>query len=222
MAEAPLPRDPAAANPLGEIWLAGRTALLRAARDTPEQLCLGLAAAGGVIDVFTRFVVAGRGRPTLAQLGLGLILAGPVWGVLRVYGLAWTVFLMGRPLGGTATLPELRAAVVWSTLPRFALLALWVPGFLVLGRELFTLQFYTAQGSGAAALVALVVGLSVVIVTGAELILLDAQVATVQGFTRLRALGNIVLAGLCIGITLMATVYLWLQIRAFEHAGAGA
>jgi hypothetical protein len=221
-----MPLDPAPANaptsPLREIWEAGRSALLRVAHERPEQLCLALAAASGVTDISTRLVVHGGGRPSLMQLGLWLGVMAPIWGIGRVYVVAYTVFLAGRPLGGQASHAEVRRAVAWSTLPGLALLVLWASAFLLIGRDLFAYHAYGAQGQSVSPLPGLLAGVAVLVVIGAELFYLDENVATVQKFSRRRALLNIVLGAVLASLVAVVAIYLWIEVRAFEHAGAGA
>jgi hypothetical protein len=221
-----MPLDPlpavAPANPLREMWEAGRSALLRVAHERPEQLCLALAAASGITEVSTRLVLQGGGRPSLTQLGLWIGVMAPIWGIGRVYVVAYTVFLVGRPLGGQASHADLRGAVAWSTLPGFVLLALWASAFLLIGRDLFAYHVYATQGQSVAVLPGLLAGLAVLVVVGAELFYLEENVAAVQGFSHRRALLNIVLGAVLAGLVAAAAIYLWLAVRAFEHAGAGA
>ncbi len=104
----------------------------------PARLVLVLAMLGGLsqaLDNASLFSLGDKLSPA-AVFALCAVF-GPVSGIITLYlsglVLSWT----GKWLGGQAGQAEVRSAVAWSNVPIIWAMLLWVPEYLLFGRELF-------------------------------------------------------------------------------------
>ena len=199
------PSVAASQNPFPEIRDAARAAFLAAARDRPVALFLGLSAAAGLSDLLLRLWTHGLGLPPLGQLTLWM-LGGLSWGVLRNAVVAGGLLLAGRLVGGRGSYRELCGAVAWSSLPLVALLAIWLPGLVLAGRDFYSLS--TLASSGGLLPNALVFGLGLAVVAAViySLVLLHRAVAVQHNLSASRTivtlLGGLFMLPLAVGVLL--------------------
>lgn len=185
-------------RPWLSIWTQPRETIRRVLdSDYGRGVVLLLAALGGVDQILNRasFYSLGDEHPVVVIIALS-IAVGVVWGLLLLYVgsllLRWT----GRWIGGTASGEEIRAAIAWSNVPLLVDLALWLPGILIFGRELFT--SYTPRINSSLVLAVVMMGfglLSLVLAIWGVVIFLQS-LGEVQGFSAWKALGNALLATL--------------------------
>ena len=203
------PSVAASQNPFPEIRDAARAAFVAAARDRPEALFLGLSAAAGLSDLLLRLWAHGQGLPPFGKLTLWL-LGGLVWGVVRNSVVAGGLLLAGRLVGGRGSYRDLCGAVAWSSLPLVALLAVWLPGLVLVGRDFYSLS--TLASSGGLLPNALVFGLGLAIVAAAvySLVLLHRAIAVQHNLSASRTvvtiIGGLFMLPLAAGILLAVLV----------------
>lgn len=182
-----------ATNPFPEMWSTGREALFRAARERPDALCAGLAAASGVSDVFARLAVTAPGPLPSGQVlawGLG---AGTLWGLVRLYVWAAGTWAVARVLGGTGTYRETSGAFAWATLPVVALLLIWVPGVLLFGGDFFLLHLYAAQGQVFSLLIFAVILLAMLGAAAWSLVLVTRSIGLQHRIGLAQSLASVIL-----------------------------
>jgi hypothetical protein len=114
-------------NPWLSIWTEPRATIQQVVDGEPKLMVLILAPLAGIADAL-------RSNNELAYSGLenliGLVVAGGIGGYVIVFLGAYPVRWTGGWLGGTASLGAIRAAGVWSSVPKITsavlLLLLWV------------------------------------------------------------------------------------------------
>ncbi len=124
-----------------------------------------------------------------------------IWGLhYRMYD--WVLRWSGRLLGGHAGPRELRAAIAWSGVPYIASMVLWIPELLLFGDELFTTA--TPRLDAAPGLQAVLLGFVAVevLATAWAFVVFLKCLGEVQGFSAWRALLNLLLPGLLIGLAI--------------------
>jgi len=114
-------------NPWLSIWTEPRATIQQVVDGDPKLMVLILAPLAGIADALTR-------SNELAYSGvenfLGLVVDGGIGGYLFVFLGAYLLRWTGGWLGGTASLSSIRAASVWSSIPKITsavlLIMLWV------------------------------------------------------------------------------------------------
>ncbi|UFJ42081.1 YIP1 family protein [Brevibacillus humidisoli] len=93
----------------------------------------------GIGEVLNRAATKSMGdtHSTLQIFGFA-ILVGPLSGLLTLFLGSWLLHLTGKWMKGAATLAEVRTAVACGNIPLAWLLLLWIPEYLLFGKELFT------------------------------------------------------------------------------------
>ena len=178
-------------NPWTSIWFRPRATIQHIVDTELEKQVVALAALSGIVQALDN--ASGRSLgdalPFPVVLGLAFIL-GPIFGLIGVYLWAWLLRWTGRWLGGQATLPQLRTAIAWGSIPMIAAGVPLLLSLLLLGPELFTEQTPRLDAEPTRSLVFL--GLVVVQLVMAlwGIVTLLKTVAQVQGFSVWRAFVN--------------------------------
>lgn len=190
------PSAPGAPSPWVTIWRQPRATIQHIVDTEPQRHVVALGALSGVSDLLGRAIDKNLGdrSPLLSILALAL-LAGPIWGVLRLYLgsvlLRWT----GRWLGGHASTVQLRAACAWGALPMLAGMSLLLPMVLVLGRQLFMAESpWLDQHPFAAIGLFLPAGVAIIAGVVWTAVITCKTIGQVQGFSAWRAVVNVLAA----------------------------
>ncbi len=188
-------------RPWASIWCSPRMTIRQIVAESPNRSFWCLAAIYGFSSLLNTFqsIYLGLHMPLLGILLLAAVLS-PFWGYVFFSIWGWIVTVTGKWLKGTAPFLAVRAAYSWSCVPLLINIPLWLLLAAVFGQDLFV-NF--SQGAiltgGQASLLFLVL----LIRLGAaiwSLVLYVNALAEVQGFSILRALGNILISGAIIGI----------------------
>ena len=178
-------------NPWTSIWFRPRATIQHIVDTELEKQVVALAALSGIVQALDN--ASGRSLgdalPFPVVLGLAFIL-GPIFGLIGVYLWAWLLRWTGRWLGGQATLPQLRTAIAWGSIPMIAAGVPLLLSLLLLGPELFTEQTprLDAEPTRSLVFLGLVVVQLVMVLWG--IVTLLKTVAQVQGFSVWRAFVN--------------------------------
>ncbi|OGW16962.1 MAG: hypothetical protein A2X56_04130 [Nitrospirae bacterium GWC2_57_13] len=126
-------------NPWLSIWTRPRYTMRQVLETDPARLVLVLAMLGGLSQALDNASLFSLGdKLSTAAVFAVCAMFGPISGLITLYlsglVLSWT----GTWLGGQAGQAEVRSAVAWSNIPIIWALLLWVPEYLLFGRELFT------------------------------------------------------------------------------------
>ncbi len=190
-------------NPWLAIFTRPRATIRQQVTHDPEAWVLPLVALTGIGqllgDASARAYGDALDLPTLLVMAL---LAGPLLGILGAYLGGWVLRWSGRLLGGHAGPRELRAAIAWSGVPYIASMVLWIPELLLFGDELFTTA--TPRLDAAPGLQAVLLGFVAVevLATAWAFVVFLKCLGEVQGFSAWRALLNLLLPGLLIGLAI--------------------
>ncbi|MBN1542587.1 YIP1 family protein [candidate division KSB1 bacterium] len=124
-----------------KIWLIPRPTIRHIVDSDPNQQLPLLVFLGGISHALSTAASLGMGETlSLASLVGFCLIFGPLSAflTLRIGGriLRWTT----AKFGGTATVPETRAALAWSWVPIISILPLWIVRYILFRDELFKLE----------------------------------------------------------------------------------
>jgi hypothetical protein len=140
-----------------------------------------------------------------------MLIAAPFWGYFIFTFVSWVVYRSGRWLKGRASHKEVRAVLAWSNIPMTVNLLIWAsliyvfrgtlfqgfPGTYLLVGKMFYLLF-------ALSVTQMIMGIW-------SLVLYINALAEVQGFSIVRAIGNLLIAGFLfvLGFVILAGLFLY-------------
>jgi hypothetical protein len=195
-------------NPWFSMWVKPRATIQQIIDGNPERFVLILAAIAGFSETLDRSSWQSLGDKMELPMILAMAaVAGPFFGIVKLYMggalLRWT----GGWLGGKASPQHIRAAMAWSNVPVIWAMILWIPLLALFGSELFTTETpgLDANEYLMYALIALgVIGFGVGVWAFAVFLKCLGQV---QGFSAWKALGNTLLALLIIVVPVAALIF---------------
>lgn len=194
-------------NPWFSMWTQPRSTIRQIVNSDPERFVIGLAMISGVLRGLERARSRSLGDdlPLLAVLGAALV-GGALTGIFlfHIYGflIRWT----GRWFGGSASAPEVRAAIAWPNVITAWLLLLWVPQLALFGRELFTTDTPTMDANPSMAQLRSVFLLLEVFLWIWIAVAFLKCLSEVQRYSTWKALANAFVAGLVIVIPIILLV----------------
>jgi hypothetical protein len=202
-------------SPFVTIWLHPRNTIRGILDTDASYLVVPLAAAGGALEALSRASEKNAGDVLSLPVILAIaLIGGPLGGVLGLYLGGWLLHVTGRWIGGTATKPEIRASIVWGTVPTLWGGLLWIPLLALAGSAMF-MSDLEATGLGASTI--LLVTAIIFVQLGTYLWSIFTALHSLgeaQGFSAWRALGNSVLAGLVVLVPIIGLVLLAVLIPA--------
>ena len=180
-----------ALNPWVSIWTRPRATIQQIVDTEIEQRVVALAALSGITSALDN--AGGRSLgdslPLPAVFAV-VLLVGPLAGLIGVYLWAWLLRWTGRWLGGEATLPQLRTAIAWGSVPLIAAGVPMVMALLIAGPEYFSESTPRLDQRPIWAMAVLGLTLVQVVLALWGGVTTVKSVAQVQGFSAWRALGN--------------------------------
>jgi hypothetical protein len=189
------------------MWLNPRATIRYVVSENPNQSLWILAAIYGFSSLLNSFQSAALGGhvATWLLLALAIILA-PLWGyaVFSVWG--WLVLITGKILKGEGTFKAVRAAYAWSCVPLAVNAFCWFVLIAMMGGQIFQsyVDGHLLTQTQITLLFILLIA-KMVFVIWAIVLYLNA-LAEVQRFSVLRAIGNVIMAGV-IGILAIFILY---------------
>ena len=146
------------------------------------------------------------------------VIFAPFWGYAFFSMWSYVVVWVGRLFKGQATFQQARAAYAWSAVPLMVNVPLWLLLVLING----DLQFFGVQDQimidGPAVLVLFLILIGKLVFAIWSVVLYLQALAEVQQFSVLRAVGNVILSSLCMGI---AATILWAAVVIVFNAAVG-
>ena len=206
-------------SPWLSIWTKPRATIRRIVDENPKRSLWLLAAIYGFSSLLNSFQSVSLGFTLgLIPLVLVALILSPIWGFAVFSVWSWVISWTGRWLKGEGDFQKVRAAYAWSCVPLAVNDLLWLAMILFFGLPLF-LNFpehhYLTDGL-ATLLFAILIG-KVVLAIWSLVIYLNA-LAEVQRFSVLRAIGNVILAGLFISAALLI---FWTLLMAIAGGSLG-
>jgi len=184
-------------NPWLTIWTQPRATIARIVAVNPNQSLWLLAGIYGFCSLMNMFQSMALGS-ALGPVGIVIlaIVLAPFWGWLNFS--IWSVFVtwVGKWFRGMGTFKTIRSAYAWSCVPIVLNIPLWLLMVVLFGQQLF-LNFPDAHllPQGQMMLLFAILIVKVVLAIWSLVIYLNA-LAEVQKFSVLRAILNVVVAGL--------------------------
>ncbi len=208
-------------SPWMTIWTEPRATIRKIVFENPKRALWLLAAVYGFSSLLNSFqsVFLGNQLQVLPIIVIALVLS-PIWGYIVFSVWSWVVCWTGKLLKGEGNFQHVRAAYAWSCVPLIVNAALWIVLILLFGRPLFSNfpqeHFLT---NGEATLMFLILIVKVVLAIWSLVIYLNA-LAEVQNYSILRAIGNVLIAGILIGVVFAIIWSLSLQAMgvSLEHS----
>jgi hypothetical protein len=179
------------------IWIHPRVTIRRIMANYSEHQVWLLAGLKGIVHTFDRLSTKNDGDQWELPLLLTFAgLAGPLFGIIGLYLSGYLLRLTGQWLGGKATAKEVRASVAWSDVPMVVVLALWITGIAILGRELFSSDTPYLDEHPWLSVPLLGQFVLMLVLYVWSFVLLLHCLGEVQGFSAWKALGSVLLAGM--------------------------
>ncbi|WP_312354526.1 Yip1 family protein [Aminipila sp.] len=194
-------------NPWLSMWTKPRETMRDIINNRPKKYIHILAVIYGIFSSLDKAYLKNMGDElNLWSILLIAVLGGSIGGILYVYINASLIKLTGGWIGGKGSAEEIRAAIVWGSVPYFLVSLLWIPEIILFGEETFSSStpiidssFFLASFMGIAGLIEFI-GSMWAIIVGLKCL------GEVQGFSAWKALGNQVLAGLIIIVPIIFIV----------------
>ena len=192
-------------NPWVVMWTSPRSTIRSIVNVNPKY---GVFALAWIYALQTYFLLAsywsfGLSYSFYTILIIGIVFS-PLIGWIWIYFTGWTLHLTGRWLKGSASMAHLRTAAAWSKLPSSIALAMWLI-LMIGGRDYAFINGVTGPST-------LFINFILFVISIWNLVLLIRSGQEVQGFTPLRSISNVVLAGITEWI---ATFLVFLFFRFF-------
>ena len=207
-------------NPWLAMWVRPKATIRTIVDTNPRRSLWALAFVYGFTSIFNAF----QSLPVLLQFGLLpmlliAILLAPFWGYAFFSIFSYVVFWIGKVFKGQATFETTRAAYAWSAVPLIGNIPLW----LILIFFYSDFIFFGVQDQvvipGPAVLLLFIILIGKLVFAIWSIVLYLQALAEVQQYSILRAIGNVILASLCIGI---AIAILWTFAATILNAAIGS
>ena len=188
-------------NPWKTIWTEPRATIASVVSQNPNRHLWWLSSIYGFSSLLNTFQSILLGATvSLPGIFLLAIVFAPLWGYICFSVWSWVVSFTGKWLKGVGTFQQVRAAYAWSVVPLLANIPLWFVLAAVFGQQLFTnFSDSTVVTNGQVALLFAILLVRIGATVWSIVIYINA-LAQVQQFTILRAIGNILLAGLIFAV----------------------
>jgi len=202
------------------IWCEPRATIRKIVSENPNRSIWILAFIYGFLSLLNS--IQSISIANVAQLipifAIVLILS-PFWGYAAFSIWSWVICLVGKWLKGQANFVSVRAAFSWSCVPLILNIFLWILMIGVFGPAFFfnTGEIYPISNQQSAILFLILIA-KVVIAIWSLVIYLNA-LAEVQRFSILRAIFNVVISWIVIGLVLGA---LWFGLMYVLQMGSDA
>ena len=206
----------ASQNPWASIWFSPRATITGIAATNPNRSLWILAAVYGFTSILNLFQSIAIGTQ-LSPLSILIIAAvfSPIWGYIAFAIWSGFVAWIGKWFKGKGTFSTIRAAYAWSCVPFVFHIPLWIWMAIQFGPQLFANfpdQHLLTQSQVSLLFVIMIVKLVLAVWS---LVIYVNALAEVQDFSILKAILNLVVAGVIVTILL---VILWFFIFYFTGA----
>ena len=193
--------EPGSFNPWISIWTSPRSTIARIVQENPNRGLWWLCAIygfSGLLNFFQSMMLGDR-------LGIGAIFLlalvfSVLWGYVSFSIWSFVVWITGKMLKGRAEYKVVRSAFAWSCVPFVINVILWVILAFMFGQLLFmntTGGYAFTQGQVAFLFFMIIARIAVGIWS---LVIYINALAEVQQYSILRAIGNVVLAAILLGV----------------------
>ncbi len=188
-------------NPWLSIWTKPRATIAQIVQEKPNRSLWVLAFIYGFCTLFSLFqsVALGNAVHPLGIVVLGLIFA-PLYGYVNFSVWSWVVFLTGKWFKGQGTFKTVRASYAWSCVPILFNIPLWLLMVVLFGHQLFMNFPDAAQMSNSQVFLLFVILIAKVTLAIWSLVIFLNALAEVQNYSMVRAIFNVFVAGIILGV----------------------
>lgn len=196
-------------NPWRSIWCNPRATIRRIVEENPNRSLWILAFICGFTSLFNGF----QSFPIAIQIGLIpmfvlTVILSAFWGYVIFAVWSWAILVTGKIFKGQAKFKEARAAYAWSCVPLLVNLCIWLVLFVLFGSILFLGPQTHPALSGATVTFLFVLLIGKVVFSIWSIVIYLQALAEVQSYSVLRAIGNVILAAIFLGILIAIPVIL--------------
>jgi hypothetical protein len=194
-------QHPGSWNPWVSVWTSPRVTIARIVQENPNRGLWWLAAIYGFSGLlnFLQSIFLGAQMGVIPIFLLALVI-GPLWGYASFSVWSAVVWWTGKWIKGTAHFKAVRAAYAWSCVPFIINIVLWVVMAALFGRLLF-MNFAEGYAFTQGEVIFLFFILLARIAVGIwSLVIYLNALAEVQNFSVLRAIGNVLIAAVLMGV----------------------
>lgn len=188
-------------NPWLSIWTKPRATISHIVAQNPNRSIWILAWIYGFCSLMNMFqsLEMGTKLNTAAILLLSIVVA-PLWGWVSFTVWSWFVSVVGKWFKGQGSFQAVRASYAWSQVPIILNIPLWLLMVILFGHQLF-LNFPNAHllPDTLVTLMFVILVAKVVLAVWSLVIYLNA-LAEVQSFSVLKAILNLIVAGIIMGV----------------------
>lgn len=194
-------------NPWVSVWLSPRATVRQLFHKEPVPGLFALYCFYGLNRFLDRASDKSFGdhASTATILGLAVLLS-PLIGWVNLAFWGWLLRVTGEYIGGKGDAKRIHTAVVWASLPRAAGVLIWIVLLSFFGGQVFREEMPQLDANPDLAYVFFIaVGVGVILSLW-SLVLLTETLAEAQGFSRSRAIGNLLLSAGAILIPILVIV----------------
>ncbi len=196
-------------SPWRSIWCNPRSTIRSIVDTNPNRSLWILAFIYGftaLLNGFQTFPIALR-VGLIPMVGITIILAA-LWGYLFFAVWSWAVLVTGKLFGGKATFATARAAYAWSCVPLLGNFCLWILLVVLFGSILFFGPQPHLVLSKPAITFLFILLLGKIVFSIWSIVVYLQALAEVQSYSVLRAIGNVILAAIFLGILVAIPIYI--------------
>lgn len=192
-------------NPWLSIWTEPRATIAQIVKHNPNRSIWWLAAIYGFCSLMNLFQSMTLGK-SMGMVGILIlaVLVAPFYGYISFSVWSLFVYWTGKLFKGKGGYKEVRASYAWSCVPVIVNVPLWILMVVIFGNQVF-LNFPNAHQMPTTQVFILFVILIVkVIVAIWSLVIFLNALSQVQNYSVIRAILNVVLAGVVLGLIFFA------------------
>lgn len=183
------------------MWTSPRATIRAIVQENPKKGIWALSFIYGLTSLFNGF----QSFPIAMQIGLiGMIVVTVIlaafWGYLVFAVWSWITVLIGKLFKGKGTFQTVRAAYAWSCVPLSINALLWILLVIFYGNLLFYGPQQHSMLSGSAVTILFLILIGKIVFAIWSIVLFLQALAEVQGFSVLRAIGNVIVASIVLAI----------------------
>lgn len=186
-------------NPWISIWRNPRATIAKIVATNPNRSLWLLAAIYGFSSLLNLFQSASLGQSMgVAAIFLVALILSPFWGYAAFAVWSWVVSWTGKLFKGKGTFQTVRTAYAWSCVPLVFNIPLWLLMAALFGHQLFLSEGVTTT-DGMITFLFLILIAKIALAVWSIVIYLNG-LAEVQKYSILRAVGNVIVAGIIVGV----------------------
>jgi len=190
-------------NPWLSIWTQPRATIAQIVKGNPNRSLWLLAWMYGFVSLLNFFQSMTLGN-SMGAVGIFItaILLAPIYGYLSFSIWSWFVTWVGALFRGQGRFKAIRCAYAWSCVPIFVNIPLWLLMVLLFGPQLFLNVPDAHFLIGWKVLALFVISLMKVVIAVWSLVIYINALAEVQQYSAIRAIFNIIVAAVILGVIL--------------------